>query len=72
MADAAADSPSATVRPLWVPAGLNLDALAPELQRGISDIVNPAYQELVLLAQTAIERASGVTFVHLLYLELIE
>jgi hypothetical protein len=59
-------------RPLWIPPGLDFEALAPALQRGICEVVSPAYDELVLQAQTAIERSSGLTYVHLLWLELVE
>ena len=72
MSDSTAESPSPNCRPLWIPPGLKFDTLSPALQSAIKDIVDPAYHELVLLAQTAIERASGLTYVHLLWLELVE
>jgi hypothetical protein len=65
-------STSSGPRPLWIPPGLKFDALAPALQGAIKDIVDPAYDELVLQAQTALERSSGLTYVHLLWLELVE
>jgi hypothetical protein len=37
----------------------------------ITEIVNPAYQELVLGAGDALERSAGATHVHLLWLELL-
>ena len=47
--------------------------LLPEgLRLAITEILTPAYRELVLEASTALERATGATFVHLLWVELNE
>ncbi len=58
--------------PLWIPPGLKFDSLPPALQKAIVEIVNRAYRELVLEAQTSLEQAMGLSFVHILWLELIE
>lgn len=59
-------------RPLWIPAGLDFATLDPRLQKAILEIVDPCYEELVLQAATALERSSGLTYVHVLWLELID
>jgi hypothetical protein len=70
--DHAPEAPSPGARPLWIPPELKFDELPAALQRAITEIVDPAYRELVLLAQNALERSMGLTYVHLLYLEIIE
>jgi hypothetical protein len=72
VADGAQQSTSPGPRPLWIPPEVRFDELSPALQRGIKEIVDPAYDQLVLQAQTAIERSSGLTYVHLLWVELVE
>jgi hypothetical protein len=42
------------------------------LQQAITEIIDPAYRELVLEAQTGLERSVGLTYVHLAWLEMIE
>ena len=64
--------PSNEPRPYWIPPDLDLASLPRAFQLSISEILNPAYQELVLEAQDALERATGVSFVHLLWLELLD
>lgn len=59
-------------RPLWIPPGLKFDELSPALQIGVTDILNPVYSELVLEAEDPLEKSCALTFVHLLWLELIE
>ena len=59
-------------RPYWLPGDLDIDALPEGLRLAISQILTPAYEELVLAAPNALERATGATLVHLLWLELFE
>jgi hypothetical protein len=59
-------------RPFWLPASVKFDTLPKPLQAAILEILNPAYQELILEAPTPLEKATGLTFVHLLWLELVE
>ena len=42
------------------------------LRLAVSEILTTAYVELVLKAPTALERASGMTFAHLMWLEMLE
>jgi hypothetical protein len=49
-----------------------LQPLPKELRLAIMEIVNPAYQELVLEAAAALARSAGTTLVHLLWLELLQ
>jgi hypothetical protein len=71
MSKSAENSPS-PVRPFWIPPDLKVDQLSPAMQLAIAQILNPAYEELVVLAQSEIERSMGLTHVHLLWHELIQ
>ena len=42
------------------------------MQSAITGIINPAYQELVLSASPGLEQATGMTIVHLVWLELLD
>ena len=69
-ADAA---PDAALRPYWLAADLDIDALPAGLRLAISEILTPAYRELVIEAATALERATGATLrLPCLWLELLE
>lgn len=59
-------------RPYFVPDELDWEALPRAVQVAVDELVQPAYVELVLQASTELERAAGATFVHLLFLELLE
>jgi hypothetical protein len=59
-------------RPYWVPTGVDFDRLPDELRAAIVGIVNPAYRELVLASRDELEKASGVTIISLLWLELLD
>jgi hypothetical protein len=59
-------------RPFWVPTGVKFDALPRALQAAIAEVLNPLYEQTVLEAPTALERAAALTHVHLQWLELLE
>jgi hypothetical protein len=59
-------------RPFWIPDTVRFDALPEAVRAAIIEIVNPAYQELVLEATGALEKAAGLSFVHTLWLEIVE
>ena len=63
---------SPDVRPFWVPAGLDWNALPAEVKAAIGAVVAPAYRDLVLEARDGLERATGVTLVHMLWLEVLD
>ena len=65
-------APDTALRPYWIADNMDIDALPAGLRLAISEILEPAYRELVIEAATALERATGASFVHLLYLELQE
>lgn len=66
------EAPTATPpRPYWIPEEADLEALPKEVQLALTEVVNRAYQELVLGAADALERFAGATYVHLLWLELL-
>lgn len=69
---ASSTSTSTGPRPLWMPPGLKFDSLPENIQRAITEIINPLYEELVLAAPNGFERATGLTYVHTTWLELIE
>lgn len=72
MNDAGSTSGSSDPQLLWLPEGANYKALPPRLQRAITEIINPAYRELVLEEPSALARTSGLSFMYLLWLEMIE
>src|SRR6516164_4810706 len=67
--DAATRAPS---RPYWLPEDTEFAALPRPLQVAITEILYPAYKQLVLGAADPLERATAATFVHLLWLELLQ
>lgn len=60
------------VRPLWIPADVDFDSLPLEIQAAITGIINPAYRQLVLAAEEGLEQSTGLTVVHLLWLEILQ
>ena len=59
-------------RPYWLPEDTEFAALPRPLQVAITEILYPAYEQLVLGAADPLERATAATFVHLLWLELLQ
>jgi hypothetical protein len=59
-------------RPYWIDAAFDIDSLPEGLRLAISEIVVPAYRQLVLEASDALERATGATYVHLLWEEILD
>ncbi len=59
-------------RPFWVPAGASFDSLPEELKTAIIGVINPAYRELVMSASSGLEQSTGLTIVHLLWLEILD
>jgi hypothetical protein len=56
----------------FLPADLDFSALPAELQAAASSIIGPAYEQLVLGARDGLEKSTGVTIVHLLWLEVLD
>lgn len=69
---AGSPNPPDGARPFFIPPGVDWDAMPDELQEVISAVVNPAYRDFVLAARDGLERASGLTLVHLLWLEVLD
>jgi hypothetical protein len=63
---------SNTPRPFWIPDGVSLDSLPEELKIAIAGIIDPAYHELVVSASSGLEQSTGLTIVHLLWLEILD
>jgi hypothetical protein len=57
-------------QPRWVPPGTKFSSLPAELQRALNEIVSPAYEQLVMAANDALERSTGMSVVYLLWMEL--
>ncbi len=66
-----AAEPTTSSRPYFVPEGTDFAALPEPVRLAFCTIVEPAYQELVLGAPNALERAQGATFVFLLAEEVL-
>lgn len=58
--------------PYFLPDDFDFDGLPSVVQRAICELVQPAYDELVLGAHDALERAAGASFTFLLLLEVLE
>src|SRR3984885_14238539 len=67
-----AESRSSESQSFWLPAGLQLGDLPPALRQVVSEVLTPAYEELVLRTPTALERTSGLSYMHLIWLEVVE
>jgi hypothetical protein len=59
-------------KPLWLPADVDPASLPTGLRQAFKEIVNPAYKELVLEAPTALQRTVGLSYMHLIWLALVE
>lgn len=59
-------------RPPWIPAGVELERVPPQVLRAVEQVVLPAYRDLVLEAADPLERSLGTTLVHLLWLEIVQ
>ena len=66
------DTTASTPRPFFVPSGVNFDELPENLKVAIAGVIGPAYDRLVLQAEDGLEKSSGVTFIHLLWLEVLD
>lgn len=60
------------VQPYWIPAGVDVDDWSPELRAIVAGVINPAYDELVLQATPGLAQSTGITAVHLLWLEILD
>jgi hypothetical protein len=56
--------------PYWLPAGDLWDRLPAAMRQAVVDILAPAYQRLVLQVADDLERSTGITLVHLMWLEI--
>ena len=65
-----ADKPD-DARPYWVPAGVRLDDMPAELRAAIAAVINPVYMDVVLSSKDGLEKSTGVTVCHLLWLEVL-
>lgn len=66
-----AAEPTTSSRPYFIPEETDFEALPESVRLAFCTIVEPAYQECVLGAPSALERAQGATFVFLLAEEVL-
>lgn len=59
-------------RPYFLPPDLDLETLPAGVRAALEAIVQPAYEELVVQAPTALDRSAGMSLVFLQVQELIE
>ncbi|MEI8374217.1 MAG: hypothetical protein WCJ35_15450 [Planctomycetota bacterium] len=63
---------SAPAKPFWMPPGVALENLSEELGTVIRGVLMPAYEKLVVAARPGLEQSTGMTIVHLLWLEALQ
>jgi hypothetical protein len=56
----------------WIPEGVSIDDWPPGLQAAVAGVINPAYEQLVMAAAPGLAQSTGVTVVHLLWLEVLD
>ncbi len=61
--------PSADL-PYWIPRDSGWDSLSELTRQAVTQILAPAYRQLVLQAEGEVERSVGITLVHLMWLEI--
>jgi hypothetical protein len=62
----------APMSPAWMLPGMIAPNVKPELLRAVEQIVEPVYEKLVARAKDPLKRATAVTVVQVLWLELLE
>lgn len=65
-------APARSLRPYFVPEGIDFDSLPEPVKLALQTVVQPAYDELVLAAPNALERSMGASVVFLLTEEVLE
>lgn len=58
--------------PRWVPPGVQFDMLERSMQLALVEVVEPLYEELVLQVSDPLERSTGLTIVHIVWLEIVD
>ena len=58
--------------PYWVPPGMDLNDWPAALRTEVAAVINPCYRELVLFAKQGLAQSTGITIVHLLWLEILD
>lgn len=58
--------------PHWMPRGISRKLLPREVRADIATLVNPIYEELVLNAKSGLAKSTGLTIVHLMWLEILD
>ena len=58
--------------PAWVPEGVGYDRIPEKVRAMIAEIIEPAYEQLVVRARDALEKTTGLTIVHLAWQEIVD
>jgi hypothetical protein len=58
--------------PYWVPYGVVMNDWPASLRAEVAALINPNYRELVLLARPGLAQSTGITIVHLMWLEILD
>jgi hypothetical protein len=58
--------------PPWVPEGVGYDMIPEKVRAMIAEIIEPAYEQLVVRARDALEKTTGLTIVHLAWQEMVD
>jgi hypothetical protein len=66
------EGPRVPDRPLWMPEGVDLKRLPVEIRQAAEEIVQPAYEQLVLHVAPGWDQSLGASIVHLLWLEILD
>ena len=61
-----------SVRPYFVPQGINFDELPQQVRATFEAVVAPSYRELVLEVESSLAKSVGITLVFLLAVEVLE
>ena len=61
-----------SVRPYFIPPGIDFAALPEPVRVAYQAIVDPTYRELVLEVENSLAKSAGITLVFLLALEIVE
>jgi hypothetical protein len=58
--------------PAWVPANMPYSEIPERFRAMIAEIIEPAYEQLVVRARDALEKTTGLTIVHLAWQEIVD
>jgi len=57
--------------PAWLPPGVTFESLPNPVQQAVRDVLTPAYEQQVLKADDALEKAQGLSLCYHLFFEIV-